>query len=149
MIKMNRVNGMHEQFGKRDDVKVPTERSFGLTFAIAFALLAAFTYWHRGATMAFYTVIIVSAIFAVVTFAAAHLLRPLNLIWLKFGLLLHKVINPVIMGLLFFGVFTPMGIVMRAIGVDLLRLKRKSSTESYWIIRRDESLPDSSMKNQF
>jgi Flp pilus assembly pilin Flp len=146
---MSNASGMHEQFGKRDDVKAPTERSFGITFTVAFALLAAFTYWHRGATMTFYTVIVVSAAFAVVTLVAAHLLRPLNLIWLKFGLLLHKVVNPVIMGLLFFGVFTPMGVVMRAIGVDLLRLKRKPATETYWISRRDESIQDSSMKNQF
>jgi hypothetical protein len=146
---MSNASGTHEQFGKRDDVKAPTERSFGITFAVAFALLAAFTYWHRGATMTFYAVIVVSAFFAVVTLVAAHLLRPLNLIWLKFGLLLHKVVNPVIMGLLFFVVFTPMGVAMRAIGVDLLRLKRKPATETYWISRRDEAIQDSSMKNQF
>ena len=146
---MSKAGGTHEQPSKRDDVKAPTERSFGITFAVVFALLAAFTYWHRGATMTFYTVIIVSLVFAVVTLVAARLLRPLNLIWLKFGLLLHKVVNPVIMGLLFFVVFTPMGVAMRAIGVDLLRLKRKPATETYWISRRGEAIQDSSMKNQF
>jgi hypothetical protein len=149
MDKMNKAGGTHEQLSKRDDVKAPTERSFGITFAVVFALLAAFTYWHRGATMTFYAVVIVSLIFAVVTLVAARLLRPLNLIWLKFGLLLHKVVNPVIMGLLFFAVFTPMGVAMRAIGVDLLRLKRKHATETYWISRRSEAIQDSSMKNQF
>ena len=146
---MSKAGGIHEQLNKRDDVKAPTERSFGITFAVVFALLAAFTYWHRGATMVFYTVIIVSLVFTVVTLVATRLLRPLNLIWLKFGLLLHRVVNPVIMGLLFFVVFTPMGVAMRSIGVDLLRLKRKPGTDTYWISRRGEAIQDSSMKNQF
>lgn len=146
---MAKADGIHEQLSKRDDVKAPTERSFGITFSIVFLLLAAFTYWHRGATATFYTIITVSLVFAVVTLVAARLLRPLNLIWLKFGLLLHKVVNPVIMGLLFFVVFTPMGIAMRAIGVDFLRLKRKPAIETYWISRRGEAIQDSSMKNQF
>ena len=146
---MDKAGGTHEHLSKRDDVKAPTERSFGITFAVVFALLAAFTYWHRGATMMFYTTIAVSLVFAVVTLVAARLLRPLNLLWLKFGLLLHKVVNPVIMGLLFFAVFTPMGVVMRAFGIDLLRLKRKPASETYWISRRDEAIQDSSMKNQF
>jgi hypothetical protein len=148
-VKMGDAGGTHEQFGKRDDVKAPTERSFGFTFVVVFALLAAFTYWHRGASITFYAVGLVSLAFLIVTLTAARLLRPLNLIWLKFGLLLHRVVNPVIMGLLFFAVFTPMGIAMRTIGVDFLRLKRKPATETYWISRRTEAIEDSSMKNQF
>jgi predicted membrane metal-binding protein len=140
---------MHEQFDKRDDVKAPSERSFGITFAVVFALLAAFSYWHRGAGTTFYVTIAVSAVFAVVTFMAPRILRPLNLIWLKFGLLLHKVVNPAIMGILFFGIFTPMGVVMRMFGVDFLRTRRKPATGSYWIAKSDDNIPDSSMKNQF
>jgi saxitoxin biosynthesis operon SxtJ-like protein len=143
------ASGMHEQFDKRDDVKAPSERSFGITFAVVFALLAAFSYWHRGAGTTFYVTIAVSMVFAVVTLMAPRILRPLNLIWLKFGLLLHKVVNPVIMGILFFGIFTPMGVVMRMFGVDFLRMKRKPATESYWIAKSDDAIPDSSMKNQF
>ena len=140
---------MHEQFDKRDDVKAPSERSFGITFAVVFALLAAFSYWHRGAGNTFFVTIAVSAIFAAVTLVAPRILRPLNLIWLKFGLLLHKVVNPVIMGILFFGIFTPMGVVMRMFGVDFLRTKRNPAMESYWIAKVDDAIPDSSMKNQF
>ncbi len=143
------ASGTHEQFDKRDDVKAPSERSFGITFAVVFALLAAFSYWHRGAGNTFYVTLAVSGIFAVVTLVAPRILRPLNLIWLKFGLLLHKVVNPVIMGILFFGIFTPMGVVMRVFGVDFLRTKRKLAMESYWIAKGDENIPDSSMKNQF
>ena len=143
------ASGTHEQYDKRDDVKSPSERSFGITFAVVFALLAAFSYWHRGAGNTFYVTLAVSAVFAVVTLVAPRTLRPLNLIWLKFGLLLHKIVNPLIMGILFFGIFTPMGVVMRMFGVDFLRMKRKPVAESYWIAKSDDAIPDSSMKNQF
>jgi hypothetical protein len=146
---MDKTSGMHEQFDKRDDVKAPSERSFGITFIIVFALLAAFSYWHRGVTTTLYVTTGVSAVFASLTLLAPRVLRPLNLIWLKFGLLLHKVVNPVIMGLLFFGVFTPMGVVMRLFGVDFLQMKKKPSADSYWNIKRDDGIAESSMKNQF
>lgn len=143
------AGGTHEQFDKRDDVKAPSERSFGITFAVIFALLAAFSFWHRGAGTTFYVTLAVSAAFAAVTLTAPRILRPLNLIWLKFGLLLHKVVNPVIMGILFFGIFTPMGVVMRMFGVDFLRMKRKPAMGNYWIAKGDDGIPESSMKNQF
>lgn len=143
------ASGTHEQFDKRDDVKAPSDRSFGITFAVVFALLAAFSYWHRGVSNTFYVTLAVSAVFAVVTLVAPRTLRSLNLIWLKFGLLLHKIVNPLIMGILFFGIFTPMGVVMRMFGVDFLRMKRKPVTKSYWIAKGDDAVPDSSMKNQF
>ena len=143
------ASGTHEQFDKRDDVKAPSERSFGITFAVVFALLAMFSYWHRGTSNTLYVTIAVSAIFAIVTLLAPRTLRPLNLIWLKFGLLLHKVVNPVIMGILFFGIFTPMGVAMRVFGVDFLHLRRKAAAESYWIAKGDDVIPESSMKNQF
>jgi hypothetical protein len=146
---MNSPGGMHEQFDKRDDVKVPTERSFGRTFAIVFALLAAFSYWHHGLSSRFYASAAVSVAFAMVTLAAPQILRQPNLVWLKFGLLLHKIVNPVIMGVLFFGVFTPMGYAMRLFGIDFLREKRKPQVKSYWIVKSAENIPDSSMKNQF
>jgi Saxitoxin biosynthesis operon protein SxtJ len=140
---------MHEQFDKRDDVKAPSERSFGFTFAIVFALLAAFSWWHSGMATKAYAMAGLSAVFLAITLLAPRLLRPLNLIWLKFGLLLHKIVNPIIMGVLFFGVFTPMGFAMRLFGVDFLRLKRKPAGETYWIVKGEDSIPDSSMKNQF
>ncbi len=146
---METSSGTHEQFDKRDDVKVPTERSFGRTFAVVFALLAAFSFWHHGLSVRFYVTAAVSVLVAIVTLAAPQLLRPFNLMWLKFGLLLHKIVNPLIMGVLFFGVFTPMGAIMRLFGADLLRVKRKPSGQSYWIVKSDDGIPDSSMKNQF
>lgn len=146
---MDKASNVHEQFDKRDDVKAPSERSFGTTFFVVFALLAAFSWWHRGVTTTLYVTAGVSALFALFTLLAPRILRPLNLIWLKFGLLLHKIVNPVIMGLLFFGVFTPMGFVMRLFGVDFLQMKKKRAADSYWNVKRDDGIADSSMKNQF
>ena len=82
-------------------------------------------------------------------FLAPGLLRPLNLIWLKFGLVLHKIVNPIVMGLLFFVVFTPMGFIIRLAGKDLLKLKRDATAPSYWSPRQDSGGPEASMKNQF
>ena len=141
--------GTHERLERHEHVKAPSERSFGWTFAAVFLALAAFSYWHRGAAPRFYATLAVSAAFAAVTLVAPRVLKPLNLVWLKFGLVLHKVVNPVIMGLLFYGVFTPMGAVMRAFGADLLRMTRKPASGSHWVVKAEEGLAASSMKNQF
>jgi formate-dependent nitrite reductase membrane component NrfD len=141
--------GTHERIERHEHVKPPSERSFGWTFAVVFSLLAAFSFWHRGVTPTLYVTLAVSAAFAAVTLVAPRVLKPLNVAWLKFGLVLHKVVNPVIMGLLFYGVFTPIGVVMRAFGADLLRMTRKTSSGGYWVVKAEEGLADSSMKDQF
>jgi hypothetical protein len=76
-------------------------------------------------------------------------LRPLNWVWLEFGLLLHKVVNPIVMALVFFGAGLPTGIIMRALGKDPLRLKRQPDANSYWIERRPPGPAPESMKDQF
>jgi hypothetical protein len=73
----------------------------------------------------------------------------LNRLWLKFGLLLYKVMNPLVLGLLFFVTITPIGLVMRAFGKDFLRMKMDRSAKSYWIDRAPPGPPPQSMKNQF
>ena len=76
------------------------------------------------------------------------MLHPLNRLWMRFGLLLHKVINPIVMGLLFYGTILPTGLVMRLRGKDLLRLKREPGAESYWIARTPGPAPET-MRDQF
>jgi hypothetical protein len=75
-------------------------------------------------------------------------LRPLNRLWMKLGLLLHRIVNPIVMGLLFYGTIWPTGLVMRMRGRDLLRLKRDPSAASYWIARVPGPAPET-MKDQF
>ena len=90
---------------------------------------------------------VVAVIFLVVTIAKADILLPLNKLWMKFGLLLGMIISPIILGVIFFGLFTPIALLMRLSGRDELRLKF-SSKASHWILR-SESIQSKSFKNQF
>lgn len=141
------MTGLHENLTADEHVRPPTEKSFGVTFAVVFALVAAWLLW-RNHPVAAGAAGVASAACLACAYLAPAALRPLNLVWLKFGLLLHKVVNPIVMGLLFFLVFTPMGFVMRRAGKDFLGLKRSPEAASYWL-RRDAALPLGSMKKQF
>jgi hypothetical protein len=113
----------------------------------AFAVLAALNAWHHGRTWPFMTVAVALFLLAALLYPAA--LKPLNRAWLKFGLLLHEVVNPIIMGLVFYGTVLPTGLVMRAMGKDLLRLKLQPEAESYWIVRQPPGPAADTMKDQF
>jgi hypothetical protein len=90
-----------------------------------------------------------AAAFLLVAFVYPRILGPLNRLWLKFGLLLYKVMNPLVLGLLFFVTIMPIGLFMRAMGKDFLRLRRDPDAKSYWIDRTPPGPPPQSMKNQF
>jgi hypothetical protein len=90
-----------------------------------------------------------AALFLLVALVYPRLLNPLNKLWLKLGLLLYKVVNPIVLGLLFYLTIMPIGFIMRAFGKDFLRLKRDSSASSYWIDRTPPGPPPQSMRNQF
>lgn len=120
-------------------VPLPSNRTFGWTFAVIFLLIGLFQPW----------VLVASALVAAVTLTRAQWLAPLNRAWMKLGALMHAVVSPVIMGLMFFGVFTPMGWVMRRFGWDAMRRARDAAAPSYWI-RRDPAGPaDDSYRNLF
>lgn len=89
------------------------------------------------------------AAFLLFALTLPRLLRPLNLLWTRFGQLLSKVTNPIITGVMFYGIFTPAGLVLRLLGKDLLRLKYDRDTETYWIQRDPAGLVPESMRNQF
>jgi len=93
--------------------------------------------------------LIVSALVALVTVAAPSLLTVPNRLWLRFGLLLHRIVSPVVLGIMFYLVVMPMGLLMRALGKDFLRLRRNDSAESYWIKRDPPGPEPASMSNQF
>jgi len=137
----------HETFAREEHVTAGSERSFGIVMAVAFALIGAINYWHAGWLWPW----LVGA--AVLFLAAAYLwpalLRPFNKVWFKFGMLLHAVVNPIIMALLFYVAVMPTGLVMRMFGRDLLRLKREPDSDSYWIVRQPPGPAPQSMKDQF
>jgi predicted membrane metal-binding protein len=138
---------LHEDYSREEEVKAGSDRSFGLVFAGFFAILGALSLWRHSQT--WHYTLPVAAAFLVVALTYPRVLGPLNRLWLKFGLLLYKVMNPIVLGLLFFVTIMPIGLVMRAMGKDFLRLKRDPNAKSYWIARTPPGPPPQSMKNQF
>jgi len=136
----------HENFS-RDEASAPgSDRTFGLVMATVLGLLALMNGWHSGRLWPWELIAAVVLAAAALTKPAS--LNPLNRMWMKLGLLLHRVVNPIVMGLLFYGAILPTGLVMRMRGRDLLRLKREPSADSYWIARTPGPLPET-MKDQF
>lgn len=126
---------------------LPTDRSFGLTFAVIFALIGAWLQWKANR----YSVVSLGAsvLFLLAAFTSPALLHPLNVIWMRFAQLLNRVVSPVVMGVMFFGLLTPMAAVMRMRGRDVLHRKFDSACGSYWV-KRDPPGPDgSSFPRQF
>ena len=138
---------LHEDFSREEHVKAGSDRGFGQVFAGAFALLSALSWW-RGHT-AWHYLLPIALAFLVAAYTYPKILAPLNRLWLKFGLLLYKVMNPLVLGLLFFVTITPIGVVMRLFGKDFLRLRLDRAAKSYWIERTPPGPPPQSMRNQF
>jgi hypothetical protein len=133
---------------KHDPALQPgSDRSFGFVMAGAFLVIGGLNYW-RGGSLALW-IAAVAAVFFVAALALPALLHPLNVVWHKFGLLLHAIVNPIVMGALYFVAVWPTGVVMRALGKDLLRLERKENADTYWIVRQPPGPKPESMKDQF
>ncbi len=126
-----------------DDIKISSNRSFGIVFFIVFLLIATYPLL-KGNDVRFWSLLI-SFGFLILGLINSKILSPLNKLWFKFGLILGKIISPLIMGIIFFVVVTPIGVVMRVLKKDLLNLKYNQK-ETYWI---EKTGPKSKMKNQF
>jgi hypothetical protein len=137
---------MHETYARAEAVRVGSNRSFGLVMAAAFGVLGAINWWHHGARWPWLAGIAAVFLAAALLFPAS--LTVLNKLWFKLGLLLHHVVNPIIMGLIFFVTVFPTGLVFRLLGKDILRLKREPDSNSYWIARPPGPAAET-MKDQF
>ena len=126
-----------------DDPKISSNRSFGIIFFIVFSLIALYPLIYNGEIRIWS--LIISLIFLILGLINSRILTPLNKLWFKFGILLGKIVSPIIMGIIFFLVVTPIGFIMRILGKDLLNLKFNAN-KSYWI---EKTGPKSKMKNQF
>jgi len=128
-------------------VTASSDRSFGLIFAGFFSVVALLPLIRGGPPRLW--ALAIAAAFAAVAMLAPRWLQPLNRIWFKLGLLLHHIVNPLIMALMFYGAILPMALLLRALGKDLLRLKRDPDAASYWIVRDPPGPAPQSMNKQF
>jgi hypothetical protein len=137
----------HEDFSRTHDVKASSDRSFGSVFTAVFLIVSLWPLLSGGPLR--WWSLIVAAVFLLVTLFAPVFLAPPNRLWLRFGLLLNRIISPVVLAFLFYVVVTPMGLLMRMFGKDNLRLHRSSADESYWIKRDPPGPKPDSLNNQF
>ena len=126
-----------------DEIKISSNRSFGVVFFVVFLLIALYPLINDGEVRIWS--LITSIIFLILGLLNSKFLNPLNKIWFKFGIILGKIISPLIIGIIFFLVVTPTGLIMRLLRKDILSLKYNQN-KSYWI---EKNGPKSKMKNQF
>jgi hypothetical protein len=143
----DRYFGAHEFQTREEGVKISSDRSFGLVFAGLFALLGTSSVYHSGTRWYYWFPL--AALFCVLAYIAPGVLAPLNRLWAKFGHLLHMIISPVLLGILFYLCISPIGFLMRLVGKDPMRRKFEPTTKSYWIARTPPGPAPETFKNQF
>ena len=126
-----------------NDIKISSNRSFGLVFFIFFLILSTYPLLNEGELNKI--LFIVALFFLFLGLINSKILTPLNIIWFKFGIFLGKIVSPVVMGLIFFLVVTPIGLIMKIFKKDLLNLNYNNE-KTYWVNKNNVK---SSMKNQF
>ena len=127
----------------QEKIKLPSNRNFGIVFSIVFLIIAIWPILNQNEIRIWS--IIISLIFLILGLINSKFLSPLNKAWFKFGLILGSVIAPIVMGIVFFFVVTPTGLIMKALGKDILALK-KNKNNTYWL-EKDNS--NNNLKNQF
>lgn len=126
-----------------NDVKIGSNKSFGIVFFLVFLIISLYP-MLGGDSLRIWS-LVTSIIFLILGLLNSKLLSPLNRLWFKFGIFLGKIISPIIMGIIFFFVVTPIGYLMRLFKKDVLSLKFNDN-KSYWV---EKNGPKSKMKNQF
>ena len=131
---------------KFSDIELPSNKKFGFFFTFVFAILA-FYFLFIDSILWAQAFAILAALFLLITVIIPRVLLPLNKLWMRLGLLLGMIVSPIVLGIIFFGLVTPYGVVMGMFGRDELRLKFTKKS-SHWI-SRSESIKSDSFKNQF
>jgi hypothetical protein len=129
---------------KHIKIKIGSERNFGYVFCLVFAVLGLWPLLTGGEVSVW--LLLLALVIGIIATLIPRVLTPLNYLWFKFGLLLAVIVSPIAMAIVFFLVITPIGLIMRVIGNDLLREKIDKQADNYWIERKIEV---GSMKNQF
>lgn len=137
----------HESFNREDAAAGSSDRAFGIVFAVVFLIIGVLPLAF-GETARIWS-LTVGAAFLAIAFLRPALLAPLNRLWTRFGLVLHKIVSPVVLGIMFFAVITPMGLLRRALVKDPLRLRFDRQARSYWVDRQPPGPPPDTFNNQF
>ena len=142
------MTAFHESNGRgADAVQTPSNRSFGLVFAGVLALIAVWSIASGG--KAYIWAIAACGAFGLAAIAFPGVLAPLNRLWLRFGLLLHRLVSPLVLAVMFFLVLTPTALLMRALGKRPLTLEWNRAAGSYWVDRSPPGPAPESLKDQF
>ena len=144
---MANESDLHEDFNRETEIQVGSPRAFGIVFCIVFLAIAIWPIANDG-TVHLWSLMI-AGLFLLLAIFIPNYLQPLNRMWFRFGVLLHKVVNPIVMGFLFFFTITPMAVILRIIGKDPLNRDFDKKIETYWIKRNPKELTSDSMKKQF
>jgi hypothetical protein len=125
---------------------LPSNRKFGALFALVFTGAAAYLYFEASSAWPIATLL--ALLFAAAALIAPTLLAPLNRLWFRFGLLLGRVVSPLVLGLIFFAIITPVSLIARLAGRDALLMKKRK-VASYWVARDPPGPEPGSLRNQF
>jgi Saxitoxin biosynthesis operon protein SxtJ len=131
----------------KDDARPGSDRNFGLVMAAAAAVLGSLPLLHGAPPQ--WKLIGIAMAFAAFAMVAPRALHPLNYLWFRFGLLLHRIMSPLVIGAVFFLCVTPIGVIMRLAGKDVLSLRRRCDLSTYWITRDPPGPEPGTMTNQF
>lgn len=132
---------------KINQIELPSNRKFGFSFSLIFLFISVISFLFDNLILSI-ALFILSVIFVVISVFFPKILQPINYLWMLFGVSIGKVVSPVILGLIYFLIFTPISIITRLFGRDELNLKTKN-TESLWKNREDREISPESFKNQF
>jgi len=143
----SKTNAVHETMKRDEEIQGSSDRSFGIVFTIVFLAIGLWPLLSGGSPRIWG--LVVAGFFLVLAVVSPSVLAPLNRQWTRFGLLLHKITNPLIMGLVFFVTVTPTALIMKMLGKDPLNRKIDRGAKSYWIDRSPPGPSPETMKNQF
>jgi hypothetical protein len=126
-----------------------SDRGFGAVFVAFFVVIGLWPLLSGGSPRLW--ALLAALAFLLPTLIAPRVLHPLNVVWFKFGMLLHAVVSPLVMGLIFVLAVVPMALLMRLFGKDMLDIgpRNRGQRESYWILRAQRTIDSESMRNQF
>lgn len=126
---------------------LPSNRSFGTLFIVVFAIVGGFVWWRGGTAFGWWFAL--SGFTLLVTLVKSDWLRPANRAWMKLAEILNRVVSPVVLGVMFYGMFTPVGWAMQLAGRDALKRRYEREARSYWVERIPPGPDSASLRNQF